>query len=63
MDKLKELKKKFTKDDIWGVTLTMFVILNIIFFFWNMGTGHNVVLNFAATTMCSFALGLWLGRS
>lgn len=63
MDKLKESKKKITKEDVWGVTLVLFVILNIVFFFWNVSTNHNVVLNYIATTMCSFALGLWLRRS
>lgn len=63
MVKLKELKKEFSKDDIWGVILTLLLLLNIIIFFFSVNTDRHITLNYIATTMCSFALGLWLRKS
>ena len=60
MGKLKTLTKKIHKENIWISTLTIFLVLDVVFFFMNLQANHNIILNFVAIIMCSFALGLWI---
>ena len=57
MDKLKKIKK----EDWWGIIMIVLLLINLAFFVDNIRTGNNYILNYVATTMCSFSLGLWLG--
>lgn len=57
MDKLKKIKK----EDWWGIIMIVLLLINLAFFVDNIRTGNNYILNYIATTTCSFSLGLWLG--